>query len=60
MIIKYKILCLHSSSSTGAILKKELEIWPSNVLEKMNFVFVDAPFPSDTEPDSKFTWYYQV
>ncbi|KAK1378795.1 putative serine hydrolase FSH [Heracleum sosnowskyi] len=58
-MMKYKVLCLHGSSSTAALLKKELEIWPSNVLEKMDFVFVDAPFPSNTEPDSKFTWYYE-
>lgn len=59
-VMKYKILCLHGSSSTGALLKKELEIWPSNVLKKMDFVVVDAPFPSYTEPDSKFMWYDQV
>lgn len=57
---KLKVLCLHGYGYSGAYLKMRLQVWPSNVLETMDFVFIDAPFPSTTEPDSKFTWYDQV
>lgn len=54
---KYKILCLHGVNSSGAILKKKLEVWPSNVVEKMDFMFIDALFPADTEPFPSFMRY---
>lgn len=40
---------VHGANSSGAIPKKQLEVWPSNVVEKMDFVFIDAPFPLDNE-----------
>ncbi|XP_017238119.1 uncharacterized protein LOC108211119 [Daucus carota subsp. sativus] len=48
---KSKILCLH-----GALLKEELQIWPSNVLERMDLVFIDAPFRVEDEDFPAFSW----
>lgn len=54
---KLKILGLHGHSTSGAILKKELQVWPSNVLEMMDFVFINAPFPRHDLPIPGFSWF---
>ncbi|CAA2991249.1 rhodanese-like domain-containing 6 [Olea europaea subsp. europaea] len=43
---KLRFLCLHGFRTSGEILKKQLVTkWPESVLEKLDLVFVDAPFP---------------
>ncbi|XP_017240890.1 uncharacterized protein LOC108213592 [Daucus carota subsp. sativus] len=54
---KSKILCLHGTHSSAAILKEGLEVWPSNVLERMDLVFIDAPFRVEDEDFPAFTWF---
>ncbi|XP_059624205.1 uncharacterized protein LOC132267148 isoform X2 [Cornus florida] len=61
LVKKPRILCLHGFRSSSAILKKELEIWPEFVLNMMDLVFLDAPFPAEGEPsgEGKFPPYYE-
>ncbi|WOG91819.1 hypothetical protein DCAR_0311074 [Daucus carota subsp. sativus] len=54
---KSKILCLHGGRSSGVLLKEELEIWPSSVLERMDLVCIDAPFAAYDVDFRAFTWY---
>lgn len=43
---KPRFLCLHGFRTSGEILKKQLTTkWPQSVLEKIDLVYVDAPFP---------------
>ncbi|CAI9786700.1 unnamed protein product [Fraxinus pennsylvanica] len=43
---KLRFLCLHGFRTSGEILKKQLVTkWPESVLEKLDLVYVDAPFP---------------
>ncbi|XP_076941440.1 uncharacterized protein LOC143610992 [Bidens hawaiensis] len=42
---KPRILCLHGFRTSGLILKTQLHKWPESVLQKLDFVFPDAPFP---------------
>ncbi|KAI3704352.1 hypothetical protein L1987_74570 [Smallanthus sonchifolius] len=53
---KPRILCLHGHGSNGATLKEHLSIWPDYVLEKMDLVFIDAPFSVD-EDGELFEWF---
>lgn len=52
---KSKILCLHGGVSSAAHFKEQVQIWPSNVLEEMDLVFIDGPFLIDNIPT--FRWY---
>ena len=53
---KTRFLCLHGFRSSGKILQTELQQGPDFVLEKMDLVFVDAPFPAEVKSglDGKF------
>ncbi|XP_017254171.1 uncharacterized protein LOC135146698 [Daucus carota subsp. sativus] len=42
---KPKFLCLHGFRTSGHILKTQLHKWPEFVLEKLDLVFPDAPYP---------------
>lgn len=43
---KPRFLCLHGFRTSGQILKKQVfDKWPTQVVEKLDLVFVDAPFP---------------
>ncbi|KAJ8541331.1 hypothetical protein K7X08_002147 [Anisodus acutangulus] len=43
---KPRFLCLHGFRTSAAILKKQIfDKWPSQVVEKLDFVFIDAPSP---------------
>ncbi|KAD6119552.1 hypothetical protein E3N88_10823 [Mikania micrantha] len=42
---KPRILCLHGFRTSGKILETQLKKWPESVLEMIDFVFPDAPFP---------------
>ncbi|OMO73028.1 Serine hydrolase FSH [Corchorus olitorius] len=43
---KPRILCLHGFRTSGEILKKLVHRWPETVLEKLDLVFLDAPYPA--------------
>ncbi|WOH02696.1 hypothetical protein DCAR_0522085 [Daucus carota subsp. sativus] len=42
---KPRFLCLHGFRTSGHILKTQLKKWPEFVLDKLDLVFPDAPFP---------------
>ncbi|GLU13062.1 hypothetical protein SLE2022_297090 [Rubroshorea leprosula] len=43
---KPRILCLHGFRTSAEILKNLVHRWPEPVLEKLDLVFIDAPFPA--------------
>ncbi|KAK9012822.1 hypothetical protein V6N11_040855 [Hibiscus sabdariffa] len=43
---KPRILCLHGFRTSAEILKKQVLVWPSTVLEKLDLDFLDAPYPA--------------
>ncbi|XP_058184953.1 uncharacterized protein LOC131302387 isoform X3 [Rhododendron vialii] len=44
---KPRVLCLHAFRTSGKIFEKMTEVWPEFVREKMDLVFIDAPFPAE-------------
>ncbi|KAF5464084.1 hypothetical protein F2P56_014194 [Juglans regia] len=48
---KPRILCLHGFRTSGEILKKLVGRLPETVLEKLDLVFLDAPFPAGGKSD---------
>ncbi|PWA36900.1 serine hydrolase FSH [Artemisia annua] len=48
---KLKILCLHGFRTSGAILRKLVERWPQPLLEKLDLVYMDAPYPAQGKSD---------
>ncbi|OMO72987.1 Serine hydrolase FSH [Corchorus olitorius] len=46
---KPRILCLHGFRSSAEKLEKQVHRWPETVLEKLDFVFLDAPFPAQDQ-----------
>ncbi|KAL5102574.1 hypothetical protein RYX36_006901 [Vicia faba] len=48
---KPRFLCLHGFRTSGEIMKKQIHKWPQNVLDKLDLVFVDAPFPCTGKSD---------
>ncbi|KAF7130020.1 hypothetical protein RHSIM_Rhsim10G0171200 [Rhododendron simsii] len=44
---KPRVLCLHAFRTSGKIFEKQTEVWPQFVREKMDLVFIDAPFPAE-------------
>lgn len=61
---KPRFLCLHGFRTSGEIMKKQIGKWPNSVLEKLDLVFLDAPFPcqgkSDVEgifPPPYYEWF---
>ncbi|PIN11435.1 Phospholipase/carboxyhydrolase [Handroanthus impetiginosus] len=49
---KLKLLCLHGFRTSGEIIKKQVTgKWPESVLQKLDLVFVDAPFPCQGKSD---------
>ncbi|CAI0455819.1 unnamed protein product [Linum tenue] len=48
MARKPRFLCLHGFRTHATILKKQLTIkWSESVLQNLDLVFVDAPYPSE-------------
>ncbi|KAK6237935.1 hypothetical protein QUC31_003404 [Theobroma cacao] len=43
---KPRILCLHGFRTSAEILKKLVLRWPATVLEKLDLVFLDGPYPA--------------
>ncbi|OVA15258.1 Serine hydrolase FSH [Macleaya cordata] len=49
---KPRFLCLHGFRTSGEILKKQVVgKWPESVVNKIDLVFVDAPFPAEGKSD---------
>jgi hypothetical protein len=49
---KLRLLCLHGFRTSGEIIKKQITgKWPESVLQKLDLVFVDAPFPCQGKSD---------
>ncbi|EXB75571.1 hypothetical protein L484_026043 [Morus notabilis] len=51
VVRKPRFLCLHGFRTSGEIMKKQVEKWPESVLEKMDLVFLDGPFPAQGKSD---------
>ncbi|KAI8031804.1 Esterase FUS5 [Camellia lanceoleosa] len=47
---KPRFLCFHGYRTSGKILERELQQWPEFVREKMELVFIDAPFLAQGPP----------
>ncbi|KAI6692136.1 hypothetical protein NL676_019846 [Syzygium grande] len=43
---KPRILCLHGFRMSAKILETQFHQWPKSILEKLDLVFLDAPYPS--------------
>lgn len=43
---KPRFLCLHGFRTSGEIMKKQIHKWPQSVLDKIDLVYADAPFPA--------------
>ncbi|PIA51958.1 hypothetical protein AQUCO_01000079v1 [Aquilegia coerulea] len=43
---KPRFLCLHGFRTSAKIMKTQIGKWPESVLDKLDLVFVDAPFPA--------------
>nr|AFK42671.1 unknown [Lotus japonicus] len=52
---KPRILCLHGHTRSGEFLKRLVLQWPESVIQKLDLVFLNGPFPM-LEPDS-FEWF---
>lgn len=48
---KPRFLCLHGFRTSGQIMKTQIGKWPNSVLDKMDLVYVDAPFPCQGKSD---------
>ncbi|XWS44996.1 hypothetical protein CRYUN_Cryun15aG0097800 [Craigia yunnanensis] len=48
---KPRILCLHGFRTSAEILKKVVLRWPAPVLDKLDLVFLDGPYPAQGKSD---------
>ncbi|CAK7347216.1 unnamed protein product [Dovyalis caffra] len=48
---KPRFLCLHGFRTSGEILKKQVHKWPESVLQKLDLVYLDGPFPAQGKSD---------
>ncbi|KAL8193969.1 hypothetical protein R6Q57_026211 [Mikania cordata] len=48
---KLRILCLHGFRTSGLILKKLVERWPQPLLQKLDLVYMDGPYPAQGKSD---------
>ena len=48
---KPKILCLHGFRTSGAILRKQVQRWPTSVLHQFHLHFIDDSIPSKGKSD---------
>ncbi|CAL0327354.1 unnamed protein product [Lupinus luteus] len=42
---KPRFLCLHGFRTSAEIQKAQMHKWPQSVLDELDLVYVDAPFP---------------
>ncbi|KAG5607270.1 hypothetical protein H5410_028762 [Solanum commersonii] len=55
---KPRVLCLHGHAASANILKKELVLgWPQYLLDKLDLVFLDAPFLLQDKVDAHDIFY---
>ncbi|PON70523.1 Serine hydrolase FSH [Trema orientale] len=59
MVRKPRFVCLHGFRTSGEIMKRQVVgKWPESVVEKLDLVFLDGPFPaqgkSDVEGETDF------
>ena len=48
---KPRFLCLHGFRTSAEIMKKQIGKWPQSVLDKLDLVFIDGPFPAQGKSD---------
>ncbi|KAF6157967.1 hypothetical protein GIB67_015283 [Kingdonia uniflora] len=48
---KPRFMCLHGFRTSAQIMKIQIGKWPQSVLDKLDLVFVDAPFPAEGKSD---------
>ncbi|XP_022740679.1 esterase C25G4.2-like [Durio zibethinus] len=48
---KPRILCLHGFRTSAEILKKLVLRWPATLLDKLDLVFLDGPYPAQGKSD---------
>lgn len=48
---KPRFLCLHGFRTSAEILKKQVGKWPQSVLDQIDLVFLDGPFPAQGKSD---------
>lgn len=48
---KPRFLCLHGFRTSAEIHKKQVHKWPQSVLDNLDLVFLDAPFPCQGKSD---------
>ncbi|XP_042507550.1 esterase AGAP003155-like [Macadamia integrifolia] len=48
---KPRFLCLHGFRTSGEIMNKQIHKWPQSVLEKLDLIYLDAPFPAEGKSD---------
>ncbi|QHO28567.1 uncharacterized protein [Arachis hypogaea] len=51
IIKKPRFLCLHGFRTSAEILKKQVHKWPQSVINELDLVFLDAPFPCQGKSD---------
>ncbi|XVF15269.1 hypothetical protein REPUB_Repub09cG0136500 [Reevesia pubescens] len=54
---KPRILCLHGFRTSAEILKKVVLQWPATVLEKLDLVFLDGPYPAQGKSGAEGIFY---
>ncbi|CAH8275505.1 unnamed protein product [Arabidopsis lyrata] len=48
---KPRFLCLHGFRTSAEIMKIQLHKWPKSVIDRLDLVFLDAPFPCQGKSD---------
>ncbi|PKI73555.1 hypothetical protein CRG98_006136 [Punica granatum] len=48
---KPRFLCLHGFRTSGEILRTQINKWPESVLQRVDLVFPDGPFPAEGKSD---------
>ncbi|KAM0971911.1 hypothetical protein TB2_019333 [Malus domestica] len=48
---KPRFQCLHGFRTSGEIMRKQVGKWPESVLEKLDMVYLDGPFPAQGKSD---------
>ncbi|KAF8117801.1 hypothetical protein N665_0008s0143 [Sinapis alba] len=48
---KPRFVCLHGFRTSGEIMKIQLHKWPKSVIDRLDLVFLDAPFPCQGKSD---------
>ncbi|CAH2078081.1 unnamed protein product, partial [Thlaspi arvense] len=51
IVRKPRFLCLHGFRTSGEIMKIQLHKWPKSVIDRLDLVFLDAPFPCQGKSD---------